>query len=238
MNQEKIGLFIKERRKLKNLTQEELAELLGVNSRSVSRWENAKCMPDISLLKDLSKILGVTINDLISGEVVDKKNYQDTFEENVINLVDLKCKHIPIFKILLSSTIITIIILFVIFSLLFCLGHVKYIDKYSSVMNVERYPGNLIFMMKNVNVGEILSIVKNIDDITIIFVQQEYSLLDKIQTFKDAPTYSSTQININLNEISKNFKVYYTAINFEKIENANLENLKYIIDNSVLMYEE
>jgi len=98
MNQEKIGNFIKQRKKQKNLTQEELAELLGVNNRSISRWENAKCMPDISLLKDLSKILGVTINDLISGEVVDKKNYQEIFEENVVNLVDLKYKHIPIFK--------------------------------------------------------------------------------------------------------------------------------------------
>jgi len=87
MNQEKIGKFIQERRKAKKLTQEDLAEKLGVNNRSVSRWENGKCMPDLSILKDLSKELNVSINDLLNGEFVDKEKYQETFEENTINLI-------------------------------------------------------------------------------------------------------------------------------------------------------
>ncbi len=50
MNQEKIGLFLKRLRNEKGLTQEELAEKLYVNSRSVSRWENARTMPDFDVL--------------------------------------------------------------------------------------------------------------------------------------------------------------------------------------------
>ncbi|MDO4282496.1 MAG: helix-turn-helix transcriptional regulator [Clostridia bacterium] len=58
MNQEKIGLFIRELRKEKNMTQEQLAENLGVTDKSVSRWENGKTMPDYTLLKPLCDELG------------------------------------------------------------------------------------------------------------------------------------------------------------------------------------
>ena len=56
MNQEKIGVFIAKCRKDKNLTQEQLAEKLGVSNKSISRWENGKTMPDYSILKDLCSI--------------------------------------------------------------------------------------------------------------------------------------------------------------------------------------
>lgn len=70
MNQEKIGKFISDFRKQKNLTQEQLAEKLGVTNRSISRWETGKTMSDLSLLKPLSKLLGVTINELLSWELI------------------------------------------------------------------------------------------------------------------------------------------------------------------------
>ena len=67
MNQEKIGKFIKTLRKEKKLTQSELATKLEVTDKSISNWENGKNMPDLSLFKPLCEILGITINDLISG---------------------------------------------------------------------------------------------------------------------------------------------------------------------------
>ena len=73
----KIGKFIAEKRKEKKLTQEGLAEKLNVTSKTISRWENGNYMPDISLLKPLSEELGITLNDLISGEKVDKEHYQE-----------------------------------------------------------------------------------------------------------------------------------------------------------------
>ena len=88
MNQEKIGKFILECRKIKKLTQSELAEKLGVTDKSVSNWENGRNMPDLSLFKPLCEVLGISINDLISGERVSKDEYQDKLEENIISTID------------------------------------------------------------------------------------------------------------------------------------------------------
>ena len=88
MNQEKIGKFIAYNRKKKKLTQSELAEKLGVTDRAVSNWENGKNMPDLSLFKPLCDILGISINELMSGEVIDNREYTDKLEENFINTID------------------------------------------------------------------------------------------------------------------------------------------------------
>ena len=88
MEQEKIGRFIAETRKKKKLTQLELAEKLGVTDRSVSNWENGKNMPDLSLFKPLCDILEISINELMSGEKIDNKEYSKRLEENFINTID------------------------------------------------------------------------------------------------------------------------------------------------------
>ena len=88
MDQEKIGKFIAKLRKEKNMTQNELAESLGITDRAVSKWENGRGMPDLSLLTPLCEKLGVSINELLSGERLDKKDYQEKLEENFINTID------------------------------------------------------------------------------------------------------------------------------------------------------
>ena len=90
----KIGKFIAEKRKEKKLTQEKLAEKLGVTSKTISRWENGNYMPDISLLKPLSEELDVTLNDLLSGEKIDKEHYQEKLEENIIDTIDYTNKKV------------------------------------------------------------------------------------------------------------------------------------------------
>lgn len=87
MDQEKIGKFIAKLRKEKNMTQEELADRLRVSNRSVSRWENGRCMPDLSLFIPLSNELGVSVNDLMSGEIIDNKEYQKVFEKNIFKTI-------------------------------------------------------------------------------------------------------------------------------------------------------
>ena len=67
MNQEKVGNFIKELRKKNNLTQKEFADKLGVTFQAVSKWENGKNIPDISTLKEISKIFNVNIDEIING---------------------------------------------------------------------------------------------------------------------------------------------------------------------------
>lgn len=88
MNQEKIGKFIAECRKNKNMTQQDLAEKLGVSDRTIGNWENGRNMPDLSLFKPLCSELDISLNDLMSGEVVNNKEYQEKLEENIINTID------------------------------------------------------------------------------------------------------------------------------------------------------
>ena len=76
MDQEKIGKFIASLRKKQKLTQEQLAEKLGVTSKSISRWENGKNMPDYSILKELCNILGIDVNEFLSGEKIEKNEIQ------------------------------------------------------------------------------------------------------------------------------------------------------------------
>lgn len=114
MNQEKIGKFILECRKEKGLTQEQLAEKLGVTSKSISRWENGNTMPDYSLLKDLCNKLNINVNELLSGEKINKENYIEKSEENLINLkkqIDKRKKLLTIITYVIASIIIIVFML-------------------------------------------------------------------------------------------------------------------------------
>ena len=73
MNQEKIGQFIKKIRQDNKLTQKELADKLGVTYQAVSKWENGKNVPDISILKEMSKMFNIDIEEILDGEKKDKK---------------------------------------------------------------------------------------------------------------------------------------------------------------------
>ncbi len=68
MDQIKIGIFLKELRKAKGLTQEQLAEVLNVSSRTVSRWETGSNMPDISMLVEIAVFYDVSIPEIVQGE--------------------------------------------------------------------------------------------------------------------------------------------------------------------------
>ncbi len=63
-----VGKFIAQKRKEKNLTQENLAERIGVSNKSISKWETGKCMPDYSIVESLCQELGITISELLDGE--------------------------------------------------------------------------------------------------------------------------------------------------------------------------
>ena len=90
MDQEKIGKFIAERRKLQTLTQMQLAERLGVSDRAVSKWERGKCMPDVSIMQELCRELGISVNDLLCGEVVSVENYNEKMEKNLMEMAEQK----------------------------------------------------------------------------------------------------------------------------------------------------
>lgn len=89
MDQEKIGKFIAERRKNNKLTQEMLAERLGVSINAVSKWERGLCLMDMSLLKPLSEILDVSVNELLAGEKITESDFKIKADENIIKVTEL-----------------------------------------------------------------------------------------------------------------------------------------------------
>ena len=86
MNQVKIGKFISECRKNKKMTQAELAEKLNITDRAISKWETGKGMPDTSIMLDLCKELGITVNELLSGEIIEMNEYDKKTEELLLQM--------------------------------------------------------------------------------------------------------------------------------------------------------
>ena len=90
MEQVKIGKFIADCRKRVNLTQMQLAEKLGITDRAVSKWETGKALPDSSIMLELCGLLGITVNDLLSGEVISVENYNEEMEKKLLDMVKQK----------------------------------------------------------------------------------------------------------------------------------------------------
>ncbi len=90
MDQVKIGRFIASCRKNANLTQMQLAEKLNITDRAVSKWETGRAMPDSSIMLELCAVLNITVNDLLSGEVVSMDNYNKELENNLLEMVKQK----------------------------------------------------------------------------------------------------------------------------------------------------
>lgn len=86
MDQIKIGKFIAECRKKNNLTQMQLAEKLNITDRAISKWENGKAMPDSSIMLNLCNELKISVNELLSGEMIEMNNYNEKAEQNLLEM--------------------------------------------------------------------------------------------------------------------------------------------------------
>ena len=83
MSQQEMGRFIAEKRRAKNLTQEQLAELLGVSNKTISKWETGKSMPDYAVVESLCKELNITIAELLTGKEKDSESIPEYTKEQV-----------------------------------------------------------------------------------------------------------------------------------------------------------
>lgn len=162
MNQEKIGKFIAACRKKKKMTQNELGELLGVTEKSISNWENGRNMPDLSLFKPLCDALNITINDLMSGEKIEKKKYQEKFEENIVNTIDFSTK-----KLNKYSGIISLIL--IIFGLFISLSAIMIFPSESSWGSIYSVFGIIIFMIGMTRITHIIKWYKRLLLLLIVF---------------------------------------------------------------------
>lgn len=243
MDQIKIGKFIAKKRKEKDLTQVQLAEKLGVSDKSVSKWENAKCMPDISLFPELCDILDITINDLMSGEKVDDNEYINTLEENFINIISYLEKKKQKKKKILFITLI-LILLFSFLGIIFYNTYeinVKYDDK---VMTCKINDKELNYSIKGQSIWNTYHTIREINNEKIYFFHSTVNIYNKRRSNWE---YSQSMARLldgkevvfgysHTLDISKEkIKVYYTDNSMKSIEKATNEELSKIIKNSYLM---
>ncbi len=90
MDQVKIGQFIGICRREKNLTQRQLADLVGVSDKAVSKWETGRGLPEASSMAPLCEALGINVNELLRGERIPGEEYQEKAEETMVKLAEMK----------------------------------------------------------------------------------------------------------------------------------------------------
>lgn len=109
MDQIRIGKFIAEMRKTQSYTQRQLADILGISDKTVSKWETGNGLPEVSLMMPLCDALHINVNELLSGEHLTDSEYQDKAEENMMKLI--KEKEESKKKIILSVIVCSLTIL-------------------------------------------------------------------------------------------------------------------------------
>ena len=123
MDQVKIGKFIAECRKKENLTQMQLAEKLNITDRAISKWETGKSLPDSSIMLELCDVLGISVNDLLCGEVVTMDNYNKELENNLLEMI--KQKEQADKRLLSVEVFIGITAIIVLFALIFVAAFIQ-----------------------------------------------------------------------------------------------------------------
>ena len=117
MDQIKIGKFIAECRKKNNLTQMQLAEKLNITDRAISKWENGKSMPDSSIMLELCNELKISVNELLSGVMIEMKDYNQIAEKNLLEMAkkeEVQNKKMMFYEIVIGymSSVTFLILLF------------------------------------------------------------------------------------------------------------------------------
>ena len=194
MNQEKIGKFIAECRKKKKMTQQELAEKLGVSDRTIGNWENGRNMPDLSLFKPLCMELDITLNDLMSGEKVTDTEYQEKFEENIVNTIAYSTKRISKYNQLIS-------LILIIFGLFVSISAIMIFPSESSWGSIYSVFGIIIFM---IGISRILKPIKWYKRLLLIILIFTLSMV--VLLFTD-------YLNVKLNNEAPMFRTITTTIN-------------------------
>ncbi|MCI9143756.1 MAG: helix-turn-helix transcriptional regulator [Lachnospiraceae bacterium] len=133
MNQQKVGQFLKTLRSQKSITQAELAEVLGVSNRSVSRWENGTTMPDFDLIIELAKYYEVEVGEILDGERKDNMNSKT--EETMLKIADYNNVEREFFSKRMCIMFGAAILGMVAFSVIYILG-LERTQPYASVVNL------------------------------------------------------------------------------------------------------
>lgn len=253
MNQEKIGKFIAKCRKDKNLTQGELADKLNISNKAISKWETGRGMPDASIMLELCAYLGITVNELLSGEKLEEEEYKEKANENIINIAKESEKNKKV-----KNKIIIFLTIVIVFSILLLITNVIYrnfeitLEYDNRLIKCETNNEDIICSFNGISLVTLYSEYINIDGETLIFINGKMLLQNKIKSHYESwdsmaelnngnNTSFNTEIIINkskdIEDCKEKIKVYYTKTNVDKIKSLSKEELQKVIEESDLMLE-
>lgn len=225
MDVKKIGEFIAYNRKNKKLTQEQLGEKLGVSNKTISRWENGNYMPDLSLLKPLSEELGITLNELLSGEKIESEKVIEQAETSLINTIDYSKQR-------LEKEHNKISIWIMIIGIISSIAALTIFEAESSWSSIYSIIGMIIFIIGLFRIIKIKLLLKRIGVSIIIFIGifSIFYLFDYIGVVsrKRPPIYRYiTKTDFRESKIITYNNLFYNVYRI----NADTFNEYYIIDN-------
>lgn len=118
MNDVKIGEFLAQERRNKKLTQQQLADMLGISNKTILKWEQGRDLPSTSLLLPLCGILEISVNELLAGEHISEQNYRKAAEANMMGLVlerekNIKKAKLSVFTLVMASLLFAILLIVV-----------------------------------------------------------------------------------------------------------------------------
>ena len=258
MDQIKIGKFIAELRKSKNMTQQQLAEKIGVSFKTVSKWETGRGLPELSTLKPLSDELGITINELLNGEKIKKEEYLNKLEENMIATIDYSDKKINekeknigiillVIGLLISLTAVSIFSAESSWSSAYSvLGGIISLIGFSKIIKKLSYTKRLILNFSFFAIFIVLLFILDFANVTINHQPPRFSLEtttnDKITTYV-TPFYNVYRINANTKneyyiiDTKKQYNIDTIPISPFNRERSGIDNIikyenKYVGNNS------
>ena len=224
MDLQKVGRFIAERRKIKNLTQEKLGELLDVTDSTISKWERGVNAPDISVLNKLSDILDVSVREILNGCKKEKNSQSE--EDNTLQNIEYYAKLTKLKYIKISSYIIVGMLM--LFAILFTINNYNRFRVYSISSKNNKYTleGYIIY-----NQERNLTIIKNID------IQDDLIGTDQEERVK-AIKVSITSDNKNIMSVFNENMVEKETINSFLLNetyfiNEDLKSKEYLLSENV-----
>lgn len=189
MDQKKVGLFLKKLRKEKNITQEVLAEILNISSRTVSRWETGNNMPDISLLVELSEFYKVSIPEIINGERKSDKMNQET-KDTAIKMAEYSKNELNIEKRKIISILLMIFGVFIIISALAIFPNESSWGSIYAIIGGAILTIGIYFRIKSLLVKRVSRILSMVGCIIILFGIFTVSDYITVTQFHQVPRFS------------------------------------------------
>lgn len=219
MDQKKIGKFIAELRKEKSLTQEDLANKLGITKNAVSKWERGLSMMDVSLLKPVCELLEISIVELLNGEKIKQEEIKDKTDDTIKNTIEYSNNRIKNSK--LKNIIYTTIIIIFICVCVFFGYKIVLLNKYTF-----KRPDNVDKILKGIKNQKEIKIHKRTISEDEYLDLRYYKIRNDFKDFNRAEYDPNSEIRYYIYEKEDNGNK--TTINFGLEKGEGIDNLQYI----------